>query len=111
MCVRLCVRYVRLVAAWLCAAVSCGTVAPLANGVVTYTNKGNYPSSAVYSCKTGYVLAPSDYAVQTCVVGAGSGTTTKWCFLGQDYANCDTTISPPTCQRGLGRAKRGEGGL
>jgi len=81
-----------------CRAVSCGTVAPLANGVVTYTNKGNYPSSAVYSCKTGYVLAPSDYAVQTCVVGAGSGTTTKWCFLGQDYANCDTTISPPTCQ-------------
>jgi hypothetical protein len=81
---------------WL-AAVSCGTVNPLVNGVVTYTNNGNYPSSAVYSCQTGFVLSFSENAVRTCVV---KGTTTRWCFQGQDYDTCDTNpISPPSCER------------
>ncbi len=49
-----------------------------ANGNVTVTNGGYYPSTAIYTCNTSYVLTDSSLATNQCKPGTEDPTKAYW---------------------------------
>ena len=64
------------------AVVLCPSISNPLNGVVSMSNSGYYPSTATYTCNSGYALSNSSYGSIGC---QATGSLTFW------------ASSPPTC--------------
>jgi len=78
-----------------CQPLSCGTPAAVANAVVDVSNAGNYPSSATYTCKVGYVLKNSSAKTARCVTTSPTAVAWNWTTTAPECIAAAVNPYPP----------------